>query len=373
MKNNTFIQNKNQQISTLTELNDALENYFSNTIIPQLFVDSEFILRKFTPPAMKQFRLQHSNIGASIYDVKDNFRFPSFIDNIKQVIESDEALEKEIQTTDMNWYQMNILPYRVAKEKRTDGVIITFVDITSRIRDLKEQERLVLEYELLLDTISHDVKTPLTSLSLTVEMLKKLPERGMDKFPTLMDKMESGLSKIKDIILDLTNSRDSEEHYQAASELLDIEQILEDVRLSLAPQIMEAGAVIKWEINHSEIQFVRRKLRSVLYNLVSNSIKYRDAHRALQVVIKSYLENDYIIISVEDNGRGIAESNLKTVFNKYERIATDVEGTGVGLHLVKEIVHLSGGKIEVYSKLNKGTIFKLSFKNLSKSDPSNKL
>jgi two-component system phosphate regulon sensor histidine kinase PhoR len=53
------------------------------------------------------------------------------------------------------WYQMNILPYKVFKEEKTNGVIITFVDITDRIRDLKEQEKLIAEHELLLDTIAH--------------------------------------------------------------------------------------------------------------------------------------------------------------------------------------------------------------------------
>lgn len=70
------------------------------------------------------------------------------------------VLEKEIQTTDLRWYQMNILPYLVRKENKTNGVIITFVDITPRIRDLKEQEKLIAEHELLLDTIAHDIKNP---------------------------------------------------------------------------------------------------------------------------------------------------------------------------------------------------------------------
>src|SRR5665213_703810 len=91
--------------------NDELENYFRNTIIPQLFVDGELKLQKFTPPAMKQFNLSARDVGRSINDIKDNFRFPSIVDNIQYVIKSNEILEKEIQTTDLRWYQMNIIPY----------------------------------------------------------------------------------------------------------------------------------------------------------------------------------------------------------------------------------------------------------------------
>lgn len=137
------MQSKTNQISQLTELNEELENYFSNTIIPQLFIDADLRLRKFTPPAMKQFKLKDEFIGKPLADIAENFRYPTIIENITSVIETGEILEKEIQTTDMYWYQMNILPYIIKKENRTNGVIITFVDVTPRIRDLKEQERLI--------------------------------------------------------------------------------------------------------------------------------------------------------------------------------------------------------------------------------------
>lgn len=357
------MENNHQNINTLIALNEELENYFRNTIIPQLFIDANLILRKFTPPAMKQFKLNQNDIGKSIVEITDNFRFPNIIDNINHVIETGELLEKEIQTTDMRWFKMNILPYLTGKENKTNGVIMTFVDITARIRDLKEQEKLVLEHELLLDTISHDIKTPLTSLSLIIEMLKKVPEKGMEKFPSLLEKVENSVIKIKSIIFDLTDSRKSDHHYQAEAELLNVEHILEDVRLTLAPQISKSKARITWDVYHSEILFVRRKLRSILYNLINNSIKYRDPHRLLEVNIKVSLEKDFIVIVVDDNGRGIEKQNLSRIFTKYERLTNDVEGAGVGLHLVREIVNLSGGKITVESEFGKGATFKIYLKN----------
>lgn len=353
------MQEKNPNITALIELNDELENYFRNTIIPQLFVDVNLILRKFTPPAMKQFKLHKEDIGKHISDVKDNFRFPSIIENIEQVVSTGEILEKEIQTTDMRWFQMNILPYIIMKENKANGVIITFIDITLRIRDLKEQEKVVTEHELLLDTIAHDIKTPLTSLGLTIQMIRKIPEKGMDKFPLLLEKLESGILKIKNIVGELTDTRRTEHQYKATEELLDIEQILEDVRLTLASQFLESSAKIKSEITHSEIVFVRRKLRSVLYNLINNAIKYRHPERKPEINIKTYLEDDYFVIMVTDNGLGIAKDNLKKIFDKYERISHEVEGTGVGLHLVQQIVNLSGGKITVSSNVGEGSVFKV--------------
>lgn len=208
------MHSKNEQINTLTDLNEELENYFRNTIIPQLFVDGSLILRKFTPPAMKQFRLNEGDLGKPLADVAENFRFPTFIENIKHVMTTSEILEKEIQTTDLRWYQMNILPYIKRADNLNNGVIITFVDITSRIENLWEQEKLVAEHELLLDTIAHDIKTPLTSLGLNVELLKRLPEKGMGRFPQLVGNLEQSLLKMKSVVNELIDSRWQGQKYQ---------------------------------------------------------------------------------------------------------------------------------------------------------------
>ncbi|SDZ80792.1 sensor histidine kinase [Pedobacter hartonius] len=356
------MQSKSEQINTLTEHNDELENYFRNTIIPQLFVDSQLILRKFTPPAMKQFNLKAEHIGQPLANVKENFRFPTILDNIQHVIDSSEILEKEIQTTDRRWYQMNVLPYIVQKNNKTDGVIITFIDITARIRDLKEQEKLIAEHELLMDTIAHDIKNPLTSLSLTIEMLKKLPEKGMAKLPAMLGTAESSLMKMKDIIADLVQNRWQGQRYLAVEELLDLQNILEDVRLTLAAQLQESKAVLEVKIGISEITFARRKLRSILYNLVSNAIKYSSADRIPHVQIKSMEQDGFMVISVSDNGIGIDKQHLNTIFEKYQRVASKAEGNGVGLYLVKQTLEAAGGKVTVTSKLDEGSVFSVFLK-----------
>lgn len=349
--------NKNEQISALIELNEELENYFGNTIIPQLFVDAHLILRKFTPPAMKQFKLKKDDIGRPLAEVTDNFRFPTIIENIQHVIDSGEILEKEIQTTDFRWFQMNILPYLIRKENKANGVIITFIDITIRIKDLKEQEKMIAEHELLLDTIAHDIKNPLTSLGMTIELLKSVPEKGMERFPVLLGKVESSLFKMKQIISELVETRWQGQRYQAVEEMLDLENILEDVRLTLSSQIREAHAIIKTDIQFSEITFARRKLRSIIYNLVNNALKYCSPDRVPQIFIKSFNEDNYMVISVSDNGIGIESENQQSIFEKYQRVKNSVEGNGVGLHLVKEILNNAGGKITVDSEPGKGSVF----------------
>ncbi|MCR8559006.1 PAS domain-containing protein [Mucilaginibacter sp. BJC16-A38] len=351
--------NQDQKIKKLIKLNDELENYFRNTIIPQLFVDSNLILRKFTPPAMKQFSLKTDDVGRNIDDIKDNFRFPTIVENIEQVITSNEILEKEIQTTDLRWYQMNIIPYVITKTKKTNGVIITFVEITARIKDLVDQEMLIADHETLLDTISHDIKGPLTSLLLTINQLKKVSTDKSKAFFMFFGILESSVKKMQVIITELTDAGKLKHKYKAEEELLDFENVLEDVRLTLAGTIMESGAVINTNIKVSQVLFSRRKLRSIVYNLVNNAIKFHSPGCTPEITISTKKEKKHVVISVRDNGIGIAEGKHKDVFAKYNRVGNTVEGSGIGLYLVKEIVTNSGGKIVLKSELGKGSEFQI--------------
>lgn len=355
------MQSKKEQINTLTELNEELENYFANTIIPQLFVDANLVLRKFTPPAMKQFSLKQEFIGMPLEDVTEHFRYPTIIDNINYVIATGKILEKEIQTTDMRWYQMNILPYRVRKENTTNGVIITFVDITARIRDIKEHEKLIAEHALMLDTIAHDIKNPIFALDLTIKVLKGSAGNVLQQ-TKLVNNLESSVVEIKKVVSELVESHWKKHRYHSAEELLDLQNILEDVRLALAPQILESKAVITQETVLSEVTFVGRKLRSVLYNLMSNAIKYTPKDRNPEIHIKSDQEGGFIVVSVADNGIGISKADQDYIFDKFRRAKSTVEGTGVGLYLVNTILTNAGGKIKVESEPGKGSTFKVYLK-----------
>ena len=358
-KQNARMANKNQQIEELIEHNDELENYFRNTIIPQLFIDGELILRKFTPPAMTQFKLSDSDIGRSLGDIKDNFRFPTLEDNVQQVIDSGEILEKEIQTTDLRWYQMNIIPYKKKGHRKTDGVIITFVEITMRIKDLKEQEKLIADHEILLDTIAHDIKNPLNNLVVAISLFKEVSPNDGKQFRTLLKTVESSLTKMHKIIVELTTVRKEKHKYKDESELLNFEHILEDVRLTLRDDIKASKTKITSAIDVSEINFSRRKLRSVVYNLISNAIKYKSPKRSPAIKISTSQEKDFVVISVKDNGLGIEKSKLDLIFKKYYRLESEMEGSGIGLYLVQEIVKNAGGKVLVESKLGKGSEFKI--------------
>lgn len=356
------VPRKPGELEKLIELNDELENYFNNTIIPQLFVDADMILRKFTPAAMTHFKLSSDDIGKHIDEVSNNIRFPTIIANITEVIESNKDLEKEIQTTDKVWYQMNILPYIIRKENRTNGVIITFIDINDRILILKGYENLSRNYENIIHSISHDIKGPLSNIEGLVRILEGTPESEEDS-KLIIGMLNESVVNLRRTVEDLVEI-DNDKHFAKKPERVNFGNVIEDAKLALRDKIAETNAQICTQIGETEINFSRRNLRSIVYNLLSNAIKYKKPGTVPEVSITTDKSGEYTLLKVSDNGLGVAEDKQQTIFNRYTRLHDNVEGTGVGLFIVKGMVEVMGGKIEVKSKEGEGTTFTVYFKSL---------
>lgn len=339
-----------------------IENFFNNTTIPQLFFDEDLILRKFSSGAMNKFNLSSFFIGSSINEVQKHLHCPSITKKVKSVISQSKTLVKEIETSDSKWYKIDITPYFKQKENSNKGAVVTFVEITDKIINLKEQEKLIKEYETLLTTISHDIKNGLTSMALSIQMLKESNFATSEDIKLDLETLDNGVNKINLILNDLYHYNNKNK-YKSFNEFVIFENILEEVRSSLINEIIETNTILRFEVNCSEIIFPRRELRSIIYNLVSNSIKYRSPDRDPEIFIKIFTKDIYTVISVKDNGIGIEPRNLKKIFSKFFRVENVGEGSGIGLHLVKTMVSKAGGKVICESELGVGSEFKIYLKS----------
>ena len=353
-----------QKLKELIELNDELENYFRNTIIPQLFVDADLILRKFTPPAMKQFNLAGSHIGRPMEELIDNIRYSTIIENISEVIESGEIFEKEIQTTDLRWFQMNIIPYLVKRENRTNGVIITFVDITDRMKVLRDLEKMNASHETFIYAVSHDLKAPLANIEGLVQHLNQVSGKLLENCAadnaeqrTVAAMLEKSVKSMRGIIEELADIAKIEGNYKETVETVRFESILRQVEMTIKDNIIDSKASIRYAIEEPTIEFSRKNLRSILYNLLSNAIKYKSPDRAPEIQIKTLKANGFVQVSVKDNGLGISEDKKDLIFTPFTRFEKEKEGTGIGLYLVKKIIENAGGEIIVHSTVGEGSEF----------------
>lgn len=358
------------KIKELAELNDDLNNYFKSTINAQLYIDQNHVLKKFTPSAIVQINVQDSDIGRKITDISTNIRFSTLMEDIKKVISNSVTVKKEVQTIDGRWYQMMGTPYIREYENQNAGVIITFNDITEIKKVQEKLARINADHDTFIYAVSHDLRGPLTNLFIIVSLLKEAirTDSGDPRYQEIKDLIEltdKSTSNLNTIIDELSDIAKIESDVDV-DEPVNIKSLLEEVEFSIKSRLEKSKAKLHYDLKEPEIKFSRKNLRSILYNILTNAIKYRSPDRDPEVSIKTEKDGDFTILSIQDNGMGIPENQKDKIFGAFRRAHTHVDGTGVGLYLVKKTITNAGGDIQVESEEGKGSIFKVFFKN----DPS---
>ena len=215
-------------------------------------------------------------------------------------------------------------------------------------------------------TASHDLKAPIANLEgLLILLDKKLQERLPEKDHKLLAMMKTSIDRFKQTISDLSDvTKMQKELEEKATEIVKLPEVLEDVRQDISSLIRNNDATIHPCFEVEEIAFDRKNLRSILYNLLANGIKYRSAERKPELHITTRKEQDgMVLLSIRDNGEGIPENQHEKIFSLFKRLHKNVEGSGMGLYIVKKIVENNGGRIEVESEVGQGTNFKIYLQN----------
>lgn len=273
----------------------------------------------------------------------------------------------------------NMVYEPIANDKGEVESILTFaVEVTEQVENReqlshindelegknKELIRINNDLDSFVYTASHDLRSPLANLEgLTTALLENADQKEEDDEDQMLLKMvAASISKLKATIHDLTEITKVQKELKTQAELLSFPAILESVKEDIWGLTQESGAQITASFAEPKLRYARKNLRSILYNLVSNACKYRDPKRPLEVNVRTYRQDDYIVLSVQDNGLGIGEDQQKKLFTMFRRFHSHVEGTGIGLYIVKRIIENNGGRIEVESQVGKGSTFTIYFK-----------
>lgn len=228
----------------------------------------------------------------------------------------------------------------------------------------QELNRINVDLDNFIYTASHDLKAPVSNLEgLTSQLKEKLFNKLNDTETIMMEMVIASINKLKATIADLTEISRVQKETDEAKEPIAFADILEEITGDIQSLIDESNALIttNWEV--PEIIYARKNLRSILYNLISNAIKYRAAERKPEIIIHTWQETDHIVMSVTDNGLGIQEAQSHKLFKMFKRIYSHVEGSGIGLYIVKRIIENNGGEIQVQSKPDQGSTFTVYFKS----------
>ena len=185
-------------------------------------------------------------------------------------------------------------------------------------------------------------------------------DTGHQKNNVIIQHIKESSERIDAILKDLNEILAIREEINNSMEEISLVKVFNETISDLKYEIEEANAEIKTNFSPEDmVHSIQSFLHSIFYNLISNSLKYRDKNQACRINITVSFEDKSTTLIFEDNGIGIDLNKYKDkVFGLYKRFHKDVaEGTGVGLHLIKEQIETLGGSITVQSELGKGTRF----------------
>lgn len=179
----------------------------------------------------------------------------------------------------------------------------------------------------------------------------------------LIEMIHHSIIRFKTTIQDLAEIVKIQKTFKEDAAIVSFEEIIEDVKESIGEIITQTNAKITVDLKDvSQINISRKNLKSIIYNLLSNAIKYHSIERTPEIIIRTQKVDNYILMTIQDNGLGMKEGDKNKIFMMFKRLHDHVEGTGIGLYIVKKIIDNMGGKIEVDSTMGKGSTFKVYFK-----------
>ncbi|MFY0674409.1 MAG: PAS domain S-box protein [Bacteroidia bacterium] len=324
-----------------------------------------------SPVVERVFGYSTSSLIDHYLNLQDFLVDPNVIDQFRHQLSSGAKFSNFIcQIKKSNgrplWCDVKVVPlYFNGKVKSLEGVI-------TNIDKLKKSEQYLIEKSAELETknkeleqftyiASHDLRAPVVNMTTLLEMLEKESVGSFNN--EIIDRIETTASKMYSTLHDLIDVIALDKRTTSAYEKLDIAELCNDIRSQLSEEIYNSKAIIEANYKVSKFKYVRVHLKSILQNLITNSIKYRSEERTLRINLTTEKHKNYLLITYTDNGRGIDLKKFgDRIFGMFQVFHEDKNGKGLGLYIVKRQIESLGGKIEVASTLGLGTTFKLYLK-----------
>ena len=295
-----------------------------------------------------------------------------FIEQDKEVIFTDHTkVIPELELIDFEgnkrYFNAIKVPYTPAG-KTEKGILGVTLDITERKMAEAERMKMVAEIvqrnkdlEQFSYIISHNLRSPVANIIGIIELVQSglEPDEAMELFGELSNSAKKLDNVIKDINVVLQVKHDISE----SKEVVRFGELLSDVVPSIENIVKNSGVEILSNFSAlGEMLIFKSYVYSIFYNLISNSIKYKQPDKKPIIEIYSFIEGNKMGLVFKDNGLGIdLEKSSAQVFGLYKRFHSHVEGKGMGLFMVKMQVESLGGNIYISSEVNKGTEFRIIF------------
>ena len=307
----------------------------------------------------------------STQDGREVYRCPDYTDegegySYQQVLFRNDAPGKmgviKVHFPDMSGYIFSSVRFMIPSIIFTLVLLITFVFTIVVIFRQKRYSEIKNDF---INNMTHELKTPIASISLAAQMLNDpsvgKSEHMMKHLGGVINDESKRLRFLVEKVLQM--SMYDRKKAVLKKRKLDLNEMVETIGNSFTLRVEHTGGKVYTEIEaiDSTIYVDEMHFQNVIFNLLDNAVKYKKPEQPLDVYLRTWNEGKNVCLSVRDTGLGIKKDDLKKIFEKFYRVHTgnkhDVKGFGLGLAYVKKMVDLHDGDIKVDSEYGKGTTF----------------
>ena len=268
----------------------------------------------------------------------------------------------KIHFPDMSSYIYSSVRFMIPSVVFTLVLLVTFIFTIVVIFRQKRYSEIKNDF---INNMTHELKTPIASISLAAQMLNdKSVTKSQQMLGHLSGVINDETKRLRFLVEKvLQMSMFDKKKAVFKKKELDLNEMMENIAKSFTLRVEHTGGKIYTEIEaiDSAIFVDEMHFQNVIFNLMDNAVKYRKQDKPIDIYLRTWNDNDHLYLSVRDTGLGIKKENLKKIFDKFYRVHTgnvhDAKGFGLGLAYVHKVVDLHDGEIKVESEYGKGTTF----------------
>lgn len=356
------VQERKLAEATLVEaqkLYTAIAENFPNGLISVLDMDFRFLFVNGSELHRRGWE-QAELIGKHYQDFTTEHEI--ILPFLKEIAAGEE-LSKEVPMSDQT-YQLHGVPLR-DEEDVIFQLLIVEENITAQKKAQEEvRQNLAKEKELnelksrFVSMASHEFRTPLSTILSSVSLIGKYPDNAREKREKHINRIKSAISNLTNILNDFLSIGKLEEgKVEPVYEQVDLTALVNETREEMEASLKDGQQLVCACNDGIAIFSDPRLLKNIFLNLLSNASKYSEANQQIRVTCDE--QKDHLDITIQDFGNGIPYEEQPNIFSRFYRAGnvTNIQGTGLGLYIVKNYVRMIGGDISFKSEESKGTTF----------------
>lgn len=370
---NRDITEQKKAEAALQQSEDNLRTVFDNTEVGYVLINNKFEILSFNQPAYlfveREFSKELKQGESVLAYYPDDLR--EIKHQLNDAFETGHSIEFDYKFRNLSdeeqWYSVKYLPVR-DKDKKIIGLVLSFKNITKRkhteielnnsFRLVSKQNKRLLNFSYI---VSHNLRSHATNIKSIIPFLEEASSK--EEIREMVGYLNAVSNSLDETLMNLNEVVSIDNNINLIFEPLILHDYTEKTIALLEKQAAQKNVLVANNISKDiVVKYNPAFLESIIFNFLSNAIKYSSPRRRPHVYLDSYMHDGKPVLQITDNGLGIdLERHREKLFGMYKTFHGNDDARGIGLFISKSQVELMGGNIEVESEPDKGSVFKIFF------------